>query len=101
MQNMTFVMIYSNPKIIFVNAGSKKILYLLIQKHYRLQKLFKIDGFNDLKKMKNNGFKIKTYLSNLSMNFAKKIFGKQLFSSLFVKERWEKKYGISDKNSYM
>lgn len=92
--------LFELKKIIFVNAGSKRILYLLIQKLLGAKIIQRLDGFNDLKEMKNSRFKIKIYLSNLSMNFIRKyLANKIIYQSLFVKERWEKKYGISDKNS--
>ena len=83
--------LFELKKIIFVNAGSKRILYLLIQKLLGAKIIQRLDGFNDLKKMKNSRFKIKIYLSNLSMNFIRKyLANKIIYQSLFVKERWEK-----------
>ena len=71
--------IFTNPKL-----GAK-----IIQR---------LDGFNDLKKMKNERFKIKIYLSNLSMNFIRKyLANKIIYQSLFVKERWEKIWYIRQK----
>ena len=36
------------------------------------------------------------------MNFIRKyLANKIIYQSLFVKERWEKKYGVSNKNSHI
>ena len=67
-------------KIIFINAGSKRILYILFQKFFGAKIIQRLDGFNELKQMKNIRLKFKIYLSNLSMNFIRKYLANKKLS---------------------
>ncbi len=85
---------FKRTKIIFVNAGSKKIFYLIFQKIIGSLIVQRLDGFNDLRDFNENRIKLRAALSNFSMNFIRKnIAHKVIYQSLFVKERWEEKYG--------
>ena len=88
---------FKRKKFIFVNAGSKRIIYLIFQKLTGTVIVQRLNGLNDLDDFTNYKTKLKAALSNYSMNFIRKrIADKVIYQSLFVKERWEKKYGITN-----
>ena len=89
---------FEKKKIILVNAGTKKIIYLIFQKILGAKIIQRLDGLNNLHEIKNNKIKFKAFLSNLSMNLIRtNLADKIIYQSLFVKERWEKKFGRSNK----
>lgn len=88
---------FKRKKIIFVNAGSRKIIYLIFQKLTGSLIVQRLNGLNDLSDFNNYKTKLRAALSNFSMNFIrKKIANKVIYQSLFVKDRWEKKYGFTN-----
>ena len=63
---------FEKKKIIIVNAGTKKIFYLIFQKILGAKIIQRLDGLNDLNEIKNNKIKFKAFLSNISMNLIRK-----------------------------
>ena len=89
---------FLKKKIILVNAGSRRLIYLIYQKLIGAKIIQRLDGVYNLNDFENLRLKIKVYLSNLSMNIIRIfIADKIIYQSLFVKEKWEYKFGKTKK----
>jgi hypothetical protein len=90
---------FLKKKIILVNAGSRRLIYLIYQKLIGAKIIQRLDGVYNLNDFENLRLKIKVFLSNLSMNIIRILIAdKIIYQSLFVKERWEYKFGKTKKN---
>lgn len=91
------------PKVIFVNLGTRRLMWLVINKIRGVPIIHRLDGVNWRYKLEKNKFSRSYWyglIINYLMNYIRKYLADHIiYQSKFIKNEWESRFGKSKKNS--
>lgn len=90
--------------VVFVIGGTRKLLWLAIQKFNGAKILFRLDGLNWKHKIKLKSFKHLVYseIHNYISIIIRKFYADAVvYQSKFIKEWWDSKYGDTRKDEFV